>query len=433
MRTALDDRRLIALAERYGTPFYAYDFEIFERQAKKLRGAVPSRFELFYAVKANPSLSVLRVFSRLGMGADVASRGEIEAALAAGFPPDRLVMAGPGKSERDLAAAARGRILGINVEGAAELDRLQEIAQTSETPIRVQLRLNPRWSRAERIPILGGPGAGKFGMSVSLAREILGRQSRWPDLSISGFHVFQASNVLDARAFVANVRRVIDLVLDLGRRSRVPLRLIDLGGGFGIPYAPDEKPFDLEVLKRGLREVAAEIKGERLFDGTRFLFEPGRYLSAPAGVYVCRVLELKTTGRRSSKLHAVVDGGIHHLLRPSLVGPHPVRLISARRSTRRLNLSSVTIAGPLCTSLDVLADEALLPLPAPGDLVVIGNVGAYGYTESMPLFLSHEWPAEIGVRRGQDAPLRKPPTTAELLAAQSAPRWLFRGSRPRRR
>ncbi len=420
MRRALGDRRLAELADRYGTPFYAYDFDVFDAQARRLRAAVPSRFELFYAVKANPSLSVLSGFARLGLGADVASAGEIEAALAAGFSPDRLVMSGPAKSPGDLAAAVRSGILAVNAEGPSELDRLQALAEGAGARIAVQLRLNLRGKRAERIPIIGGPGAGKFGMSVALARETLARRSRWTHLSISGFHVFRASNVLEAGAFVENVRRTVSIVLDLARRSGVPLRLVDLGGGFGIPYEPQEEPLDLRSLKRGLSRIAAEIDREELFAQTRFLFEPGRYLTAPAGVYVCRVLEVKRSGRTPQ---ALVDGGIHHLLRPALVGRHPVRLIPGRKTRRAAG--PVTIGGPLCTSLDVLADRAFLPTPEPGDLVAFADAGAYGYSESMPLFLSHPWAAEVGVRGERDALLRRPPTPAELLAGQEVPRVLF--------
>jgi diaminopimelate decarboxylase len=427
MKTALGDRRLSRLAKRYGTPYFAYDFDGFDRQARALRDALPRRFEIFYAVKANPSLAVLAAFARRGLGADVASAGEIAAALAAGFPPERLVMSGPAKSDRDLAAAVRAGILAVNVEGPAELDRLQAIAQASKSRMRVQLRLNPRWRRTERIRIIGGPGAGKFGMSVSLAGDVLARRSRWPRLAISGFHVFQASNVLDARAFVGNVRRVLDLALGLARRWDVPLDLIDLGGGFGIPYQPDEKPLDRERLERGLDRVCSEIEGEERFAQTRFLFEPGRYLAGPAGVYVCRVLDVKREAGPSSTVHALVDGGIHHLLRPALVGPQPVRLIPAR-GRRPGRAHPTTIGGPLCTSLDVFAGRVPLPMPEPGDLVAFSQAGAYGYTESMPLFLSHRWPAEIGVRGGLDAPLRTPPTVAELLAAQETPRILFRRS-----
>ncbi len=412
----MNDARLARLARRYGTPFYAYDFEALERGAARLRAAVGPRFEIFYAVKANPALAVLRLFSGVGLGADVASRGELMAALAAGYSPDRIVMAGPGKSDRDLSAAAACGVLGINVEGISELDRLQRIAEARRIRVPVQLRLNPGGGPGERIPILGGAGAWKFGMSLPLARSVLARRRDWPRLEIGGFHVFQASNVLDAERFAGNIRRVLDIALGLARGHAVPLRLVDLGGGLGVPYARGERPLDLGALAREFRRLAREIAGEKRFERTRFLLEPGRFLAAESGVYVCRILEVK---RQRGAVVAVADGGIHHLLRPALVGPHPVRLIPAAEGRRPP--ARVTVGGPLCTGLDVLAVRVPLPEPRPGDLLAVGNAGAYGYTESLPLFLSHEWPAEIGVRGSRDAPLRRPPTAEELLAAQEAP------------
>jgi diaminopimelate decarboxylase len=417
----MNGARLTRLCERYGTPLYAYDFEALERSAARLAAAVGTRFEIFYAVKANPALAVLRLFSSLGLGADVASRGELRAAIAAGFPPERIVMAGPGKSVRDLAAAAGAPVLGINVEGVAELDRLQRIAEAKRRRVPVQLRLNPGGERGEKVPILGAAASGKFGLSVPLARRVLSQRGRWPHLDFGGFHVFQASNVLDANLFVGNIGRVLDLVLGLARRYGVPLRLVDLGGGLGVPYGEGERPLDLEALRRGFRGLAREIAGETLFEGTRFVLEPGRFLAAEAGVYVCRVLDVKV---RRGAVFAVVDGGIHHLLRPALMGPHPVRLV--RRSRRPRPRVRVTVGGPLCTGLDVLAVGASLPEPEPGDLLAVGNAGAYGYTESLPLFLSHEWPTEVGVRGRRDALLRRPPSVSELLDAQKVPRGLVR-------
>jgi diaminopimelate decarboxylase len=225
---------------------------------------------------------------------------------------------------------------------------------------------------------------------------------------------------------------VLALALGLARRHDLPLRAIDFGGGFGVPYNAAERPLDLARLGRRLGEIARGAeRDERLLD-TRLLFEPGRFLTAASGIYVCRVLDVKVAGRIH---YARLDGGIHHLLRPALIGAaHPVALLpcdSGRRPVRK-----VTLAGPLCTGTDILARAIPLPSPRIGDLAVIRNAGAYGYTESMPLFLSHPWPAEIGVRGGKAALLRRPPSVTQLRSDQSAPGFLNgprRFRRPRRR
>ncbi|MEO8504424.1 MAG: hypothetical protein ABI609_11050 [Acidobacteriota bacterium] len=418
---------VVELGSRFGTPFYLYDFSVLEERGLALRASLPSRFEICYAVKANPSLAVVALFAGLGLGADVASRGELSLALAAGVRSDRVVCSGPAKSEADLLAAVEHRVLGINVEGPHELDRLQALAVRLEVSIPVQLRLAVPWSAGETRQILGGAGAGKFGVNLALAETLLGQRERWPDLRWQGFQVFNASNVLSAERWVASAARALDLSVELGRRYGVRLDVVDLGGGLGIPYSAREGVFDLETFSRGMEALARACDRIPELSATRLLVEPGRYLVGPAGIYVARVVEVKAAGERTM---VTLDGGIHHLLRPALLGePHPVRLLAG--DGRALGRARrVTLAGPLCTSLDVLDAGALLPLPQPGDLAVFLQAGAYGFTESMPLFLTHEWPAELG-RRGEVVhALRRSPTVDELRRMQCVPHELVSPAGP---
>ncbi len=405
---------LAALARRFGTPFFVYDFDAVEARVARLRAAVGTRFEVAYAVKANPSLGLLTFLARLGLSADVASRGELLAARRAGFRASRLVSTGPSKTDADLGALVAGRVSQIHVEGPEEMERLETIAARRGRTVSVGLRLNPPWGIAETRTIIGGPGAKKFGFDLPSARRTLAERARFPHLSVCGFQVFNATNVLDAALLTENVGRVLDLALSLARRYDVPLRSVDFGGGLGVPYADGEKPLDLDLLSSGLADVARRIEGEPRFSGTRLVFEPGRFLVAQAGRYVVSVVGTKTS---KGVTYVLVDGGVHHLLRPALIGtPHRVELVGKSGPRRK-----VVIAGPLCTSLDVLHPAARIPLPSAGDLLSFENAGAYGYTESMPLFLSHEWPAEIGLCGGRAALLRRPPRVAELLAAQRTP------------
>jgi diaminopimelate decarboxylase len=415
-------RDLEGVAQRFDTPFYLYDFDVLEARARALRAAIPERFEICYAVKANPSLAVVRGLAASGFGADVASRGELLLALAAGVPAERIVCSGPAKSDRDLSAAVEQRIAGINVEGPQELDRLQAAAERAGVDVPIQLRLAVPWSAGERRRILGGGGAGKFGVDVALAEELLAARGRWPRLRFQGFQVFNASNVRSAAAWVESAARTLDLAVALARRHHLELALVDLGGGLGIPYAAGERPLDLTRLGGGLAAIAGACDGVAELRSTRILVEPGRWLVGPCGLYVARVLEVKPTG---GGLVATLDGGIHHFLRPALLGaPHPVHLLAG--DGRRLGRNShVMLAGPLCTSLDTLDPAARIPVPRPGDLVVFRQAGAYGFTESMPLFLSHEWPAELGRARGRQVEaLRTPATVDEVRSRQRIPTWL---------
>jgi diaminopimelate decarboxylase len=271
--------------------------------------------------------------------------------------------------------------------------------------------------------IIGGPGAKKFGFDLKTAAKILRVKEKYPHLDIRGFQVFNASNVLDAGLLVDNTRRVLSLAVSLSKKYDVALHSVDFGGGFGVPYGTSEKPLNLEILRKGLGEIAQRVEEEPLLRRARLVFEPGRFLVAQSGTYLVKVLGTK---RSLGVDYVLVDGGVHHFLRPLLLGtPHRVRLVPAKggRAPRPSSPSgkSLVISGPLCTSLDVLHPAARLPLPGRGDLLAFENAGAYGYTESMPLFLSHEWPAEVGVRRGRLARLRRPPRVAELQARQKTP------------
>lgn len=411
---AFSPERLAGLARRFGTPFYVYDFDRIEKQERSLRKAIGPRFELAYAIKANPSLAILSFLAARGLGADVASRGELAAAIAAGFPPERLVATGPAKSDADLLDLVTARIGQIHVEGPEEMERLEAIGRKTRRVIPVGLRLNPPWGIAEKRTIIGGPGAKKFGFDLASARRTLAERHRFPHLDFGGFQIFNASNVLDARLLSENVRRVLELSLSLARKADIPLRLVDFGGGFGVPYADGERPLDLRQLKEGLTSIAKDFAKEPRLRDTRLLFEPGRFLVAEAGRYVVRVIGTK---KSRGVTYVLVDGGVHHLLRPALLGT-PHRVTGPRASARA---ERVVIAGPLCTSLDILHPSARIPVPAAGELLSFENAGAYGYTESMPLFLSHEWPAEIGVRGERAVLLRRPPRVSDLLRAQTAP------------
>lgn len=408
------------LARRFGTPLYVYDFDRMGRQLEKLRDAVPGRFDLYFAVKANPSLGVLRFFAQRGLGADVASRGELEAAREAGFPPRRIVFAGPGKSDEDLEAAVGAEILGINVEGPRELARLSRAGARRRERVPVQLRLNPGFGTDDRGEILGGTGAGKFGVDLGTAEELLEASGGLPGVELQGFHVCNASNVTDAGALVDHADRTLRLASELAARHGRPLEVVDMGGGFGVAYGAGESPLPLGELRDGLRSVAERADRDPRLSGARLLFEPGRFLVADAGRYVTRVLEVKACRGR---IHVLVDGGVHHFLRPALYeARHPVELVASDASTRPRR--EVQIGGPLCTARDVLARSVRMPEPRPGDLVVFGKTGGYGYTESMLLFLSHPWPAEVGLRGEEAELLRGPVSPRELLQRQRVPGFL---------
>ena len=394
------------LAARFGTPFYAYDLDVATRQVEALRAALPPAFDLAYAVKANPNLSVLRHLADLGLGADVASGGELRHALRAGVEPSKVVFTGPGKRDDELHAAVEAGVRVVTVESPDELRRLASIAEAlgRRQPVLLRAAVSEA-ARLEHVRLVGDDGAGKFGMDPADLRTAAAEAVASPSLELLGLHAFGASNVTDATALAGHVDATVDAALELAASAGFVLRLVDAGGGLGIPYEPHGDELDVRALGSQLTTAAERLAASpAAARDARILLEPGRFLVGAAGAYVTRVVDRKMVGGH----HVVIlDGGIHHVLRPALVGEeHRVRALTgpAAASAARAAGSQrfpVTVAGPLCSGLDVFAQAAVMALPDVGDLVAVLDVGAYGATESMPFFLSHPLPPEVALRSGE--------------------------------
>jgi diaminopimelate decarboxylase len=389
------------LARRFGTPLYIYDLDVIDRQVAALRAVLPPVVELAYAVKANPALAVVAHLGRLGLGADIASGGELATVTRAGLEPDRIVMTGPGKRDDELGAAVSAGLRAITVESLGELGRLEAIAAELGRRQPILLRsAATHGAPLERVRLVGDAGAGKFGMDRTDLSAAASHAVPSPHLELLGLHAFAASNVLDADALVEHARATVQAARRLALGAGIPLRLIDAGGGLGIAYEPDQAELDLGRLGKGLAELTADWSTDPLLRDARLLLEPGRFLVGPAGAYLARVVDRKTV---EGSIVIILDGGVHHVLRPALVRQeHRIRTFPGEAG----DAARVTVAGPLCSGLDVLARNVVLVPPEVGDLVAVLDVGAYGFTESMPLFLSHPTPAEVAVRDGRAALIR---------------------------
>jgi diaminopimelate decarboxylase len=417
------------LAERFGTPLYLYDLDVVERQVAALAAAMPERVELAYAVKANPALAVVALVGRLELGADVASIGELALVQRAGIDPGRVVMTGPGKRDDELVAAVHAGVRAITVESPTELARVAMIAADDDRiqPVLLRAAVSER-ARLERVRLVGDDGAGKFGMDpgdlAAAARFALAS----PHLELLGLHAFGASNVLDAGALVSHVAATVRMARRLALSVGTTLRLIDAGGGLGIPYEPHEESLDLVGLGQGLAAVTANWAGDPVLREARLLLEPGRFIVGAAGAYLARVVDRKTVG---GELVVILDGGVHHFLRPALVGQEhrvrayvdPARQAGDGLTSGGARMVPVTVAGPLCSGLDVFSQAAVMAPPEIDDLVAVLDAGAYGFTESMPFFLSHPVPAEVAVRGGRAALIRPRLDPSTWLADQVDPAW----------
>ena len=314
---AFDDATCQQLAETHGTPCFAYSEAVAEAGFRALRAALPERVRVAYAVKANPHPGLLGHFKSLGASFDCASIGELEQVEALGLPPGRTFFAGPGKRIPELQKAM---FMGVRVqaEGFEDLVRIDALA-TRE--IAVNLRVHPAFDINEGNRIIGGSGPSAFGVDEEDVPALLERAAKLTHVRIKGLHVFAASNQRDAAKLKAIHGAVLDLAKRLHEAHGLAFEQIDLGGGLGVPYAPDEAPLDLAAVGHGLSDLLARhawFKGE-------LILEPGRFLAGPCGVYLARVVRLKES--RGTRF-AILEGGIDHLIRPLLTGqPFPVKVV----------------------------------------------------------------------------------------------------------
>ena len=379
------------LAARIGrTPFYAYDRDLLARRVRELRAIFPSAVKLHYAIKANPMPAVVQAMARLVEGLDVASGGELTIALDTGISPAHVSFAGPGKSVGELQQAVAAGIL-INIESERELRELARIAEQQGRTPRVAVRVNPDFELKSSGMKMGG-GAKQFGVDAEAVPALLAAIGR-ANLRFEGFHIYSGSQNLRADAICEAQRKAYELALRLAAHAPGVVTVINIGGGFGIPYFPGERPLELEPIAANLEELARQVRKD--FPNADLVIELGRYLVGEAGVYVCRVVDRKIS---RGEVFLVTDGGLHHHLAASGNFGQVIRRNYPVTIGNRIGAADVeqaSVVGPLCTPLDVLAEKVHLPVAREGDLVVVFQSGAYGLTASPLRFLGHAPPAEV--------------------------------------
>jgi len=382
---------LTRLAARVGrTPFYAYDRGHLTRRIGELHAALPGAIQLHYAMKANPMPALVCHMAGLVDGIDVASAGELRVALDAGADPRHVSFAGPAKSEVELHQAVAAGIL-VNVESFREVGLLAEASRTLNLPARVAVRVNPDFELKSSGMKMGG-GPKQFGVDAEQVPDLLAEIGR-AGLAFEGFHLFAGSQNLKAEAIVEAQRNSFALARRLAAHAPSPVKVLNLGGGFGIPYFAGERRLELAPIAATLAELAAEAA--ETLPQARLVVELGRYLVGEAGVYVCKVIDRKVSRGHT---YLVTDGGLHHHLSASGNFGQVIRKNYPVAIGNRMDvgeLENASVVGPLCTPLDLLAERMPLSRAQPGDLVVIFQSGAYGATASPGSFLSHPSVTEI--------------------------------------
>lgn len=393
--TARDDMLLIGrrgaadlVRDAGDTPLFVYDLDMVASRIARFRAAFPG-VQLHYAIKANSYSPLLAHIARKVDGLDVASAGELRMALKAGMAPDQVSFAGPGKRDEELRAAVEAGVT-INLESEGEAERV--LALGGKRP-RLAVRVNPDFEIKGSGMRMGGR-ASPFGVDASrvpaLVRSILDAGAEW-----RGFHIFAGSQSLSADALIEAQAATVALAGSLAEAVGEAPPLVNLGGGFGIPYVAGERSLDIEVIGVALRKT---LDGRhKLLSETGFAMELGRWIVGEAGVYLTRIVDRKMS---QGKLFLVTDGGMHHQLAASGNFGQVVRRNFPVAIANRFDAppeEEASVVGCLCTPLDRLADDVMLPRAEPGDLVAVFLAGAYGLSASPQAFLGHPQAREMTV------------------------------------
>lgn len=405
------------IVHAYGTPSFIYDTSVLERKWNLLRSALPDRFDIHYSIKANPLAAIVELFVARGAGLEVASAGELQRALRAGCPPEKIFFAGPAKSNAELELAIEHGVGEVHVESPREAERLAAIARRRNAVVPVAIRVNPGPDSLGGAMRMGGKPS-PFGIDEEQLESVVERLHADPVLALRGIHVYPGTQILDVATLLAQYRHALAIARRVATWTGRPLATLDLGGGLGVPYFSNESELDMDRFAAEVRVLGAGVEDDESLAGTRFILEPGRYLVAEAGIYVARVVDIKVS---RGKKYLVLDGGMnHHLAASGNLGQvikrnFPVAILNKLEQTES---AVVDVAGPLCTPLDVLGRGVHLPAAEEGDLIGIFQSGAYARSASPTEFLSRPTPAEILVSGGA-ARLIRTRGTDEGLAAET--------------
>ncbi len=392
------------LVEEYGSPQFVYDKAVILRKIQEARSVFTERFRLFYSIKANPNASILKLFLREGCGLEVASAGELFQALAAGCSPDRIIFAGPGKSEDEIAAAIEASIREIHVESIEEAKCINRLAKQRNKVSAIALRINPTDTPGGAMQM--GGKASPFGIDEENIDQAIDEILGCRHLHICGIHLFMGTQILDAETLMNQYHRAVSIAKRVASRVG-PLETIDFGGGWGTPYFPHEQELDLDIIASGISSIDALLAADPLLENATAIVEPGRFLINEAGIYLCKVTRIKQS---RGKKFVIVDGGMHHHLAASgnlgqtIKRNYPLAIVNKLGQPRT---ETTEIVGPLCTPLDTIGRGVQLPVAGSDDLIGVFLSGAYARASSPLGFLSHDTPVEIMAFDGKATLIRR--------------------------
>jgi len=398
------------LAKKFGTPLYVYSYHTLIDHFLKLRNAFrPINPLICYSVKANSNLAILRTLVNIGAGLDIVSGGELYRALKAGCPAQKIVYASVGKTDKEIEAAIKNKILFFNVESAAELQNINRIAKKLNRTVQAAIRINPDVEPKTHKYITTGKITNKFGIDFKNASQILLLRRAFPNVKISGLHIHIGSQITESDPYVAALTKTIAFIGSL-RKKGLRLEYLNIGGGLGIIYN-QENP---QTANRFAAKVLPILKKS----GLKIIMEPGRFIVGNSGVLVVRVQYIKNTPK---KKFIIVDGGMNDLIRPALYEAfHQIVPLSKIKGT----LEKADVVGPICESGDFFAKERKLPKIKEGEYLAVMSAGAYGFSMSSN-YNSRRRAEEVMVVEDKVFVIRKRETYEDLVQEEIVPPFLL--------
>lgn len=392
------------IIKRLDSSFYYYDLDILEKHLTYMRDNKDDSVKLWFACKANPLSSILKLIRNLGLGLDVASLGELEQVVASGLKSHDIISTGPSKSRKYLKSLIKHEINSVVIESVYQLKWLDEMAKEEDVVMDALLRVQLPWDEGKSV--LGGDEITAFGLDKENWEKI--NLENFKNVNVKGFHVFQWGNILETSQLEKIWDKTCLEIKDLANKMNANLEVIDLGGGLGIPYQDQNKTIDFKDINNILMNLKKKYQLNKIW------MELGRYAVGECGLYLSQVIDRKNV--RGQEI-LVLDGGTNHLARPALTGQafpcevlRPNATDSLAKETKEFH-----VHGPLCTALDKLGIFQLPKDVDYGDWLVFSQAGAYGFTEAMPFFLCHNLPAEVVHYKGDIMTPRGIKTSSDWL------------------
>lgn len=378
--------------KNYKTPGYFYFEAALKRQFYHLKNALPDNSYLFYSLKANPHKQIVATLNKCGAYFDVASLKELETVLSAKVDSKKIEFTGPGKDLDSLTLAVKNKVQYIIVESIQELKLINKISKQNNITAHILVRINPLQHHSPSGKLIAAASS-QFGIDEEQLPHFFSELKKTDNINFQGFHIYTKSQILDAALLLNNFSDAISAVKKTAEFYKNDIKLLNLGGGFGIPYYPHQQPLNLTQVKERLPSILDEVRKDLRLKNSAISFESGRFIVGPSGYYCAQVAYTKSS---RGKRIAILNGGFSHNMAACGFGQLFKKnyLIDVVQNSTRTHNEIVTLVGPSCYSLDVLAEDIELPALEVGDLVLIHNCGSYGPSFSPQNFLGFEPCAE---------------------------------------